>query len=109
IIVPYTSKSVDRDVISVNGFKIQNSLTGITSSAAININQCLFTGIQREAVQLTVDSAALAAAALFDPLAQSYLNCGAWQCTFIGKGTGSNGLAGIFHNRRGPDRFLFPE
>jgi hypothetical protein len=88
ITVPYTSKSMDMNCITIGGFKFQNCLSAIMSMANISINQCLFTAITAQALQCITDSSAVALAGQTDPFAQFQINQNVWQCTFIGKGSG---------------------
>ena len=103
VTIPYTSKSFDRDCIAIGGFKISNCLTGIASAAVVNVNQCLFVNIVREALQCCVDSTAVAVAAQTDPFAQFYINQNVWQCTFIG--SGSSGIALRAYSKTGGTSF----
>jgi hypothetical protein len=88
VTIPYTSKSMDRDNISISGFKFQYCPTAIASSANINVNQCLFVSVVKDAIQCVADSAAVAMAGLTDPFAQFQVSQNIGQCTFIGKGSG---------------------
>jgi hypothetical protein len=83
ITVPYPALG-SWNFVSLSGLKIQNALTGISASTNVNVNQCLFVNILKQAMSATIDSASMVRAALADPFNQYSIQFQVWQCTFIG-------------------------
>jgi hypothetical protein len=101
ITIPYPVRG-SWNSVSVSGLKIKNALIGINSSTNVNVNQCLFVNIVKQAMTATIDSASMVRSAQADPFNQYNVQLMAWQCTFIGNpGSGfvaHVGSQGVFEN-----------
>jgi protocatechuate 3,4-dioxygenase beta subunit len=84
ITVPYPAKGSSWNSSNINGFKIQNALTGVNASGDVNVNQCLFVNVVRQCMAATIDSTSMVRAAAADPFNQYNIQMSSWQCTFIG-------------------------
>ncbi len=87
ITIPSVTSNSGREFSRIEGFKIQNAVTGIMTRSNVEIHNCLFVNVSR-AIFAENDSIRLAEALVNNPIFPNGITANAFQCTFIGRSKG---------------------